>query len=120
MAAPALKSVKIASLADHPSAEAAVDTYLKPNISSASADSGYDSMSSRPSSSTPHFRSRPRMKSHPAPPGMDVIMHEPLSDPGVDYHALKVPFQDFLGADMDECGNVDGRSLTEYLYPEGE
>ncbi len=42
----------------------------------------------------------------------------PVPEHELNMEALKVSFHDFLGADMDECGNIGGKSLTEYLYGE--
>ena len=49
---------------------------------------------------------------------MDCDYNLPVPENELNMEALKIPFQDFLGADMDECGNIGGRSLTEYLYGE--
>ena len=46
----------------------------------------------------------------------DLELNMPVPEHELNMEALKVPFQDFLGADMDEYGNINGRNLTEYLY----
>ena len=82
-------------------------------------DSAYGSLESNHGSSNPrpnrhHVKSTANSQLPTIPQAMDLDM--PVPEHELDMDALKIPFQDFLGADMDECGNIGGRSLTEYLY----
>ncbi|RMZ92509.1 hypothetical protein DV736_g252, partial [Chaetothyriales sp. CBS 134916] len=114
MPAPTFKPVKIISLAEHQSSEAAAETSLKPTASDASADSGYFSTAQH--SLLPAPPARARMMGHPSLAPIDTRMTATAADPGVDMDALDVPFEDFLGSNTDEFGNVNGTDLTAYLY----
>ena len=74
-------------------------------------DSAYGSLESN------HGNPRPSRHHVKATVGtVDCDLDMPVPEHELNMDALKIPFQDFLGAEMDECGNIGGRSLTEYLY----
>jgi len=102
--------VKLVSVADDPLPRKSVPTNLKQNLSSASIDSGYGSLGSRPSHSTPRAKAKASVVDH----------DEPVPESAINYNALDVPYEQFLGTDTDDFGNVDGNTLADYLdntYP---
>ena len=110
------RPVKVSTLGDSPVNTETSALKVGPII-----DSAYGSLESNHGSGNPrprrHIKStagamRYNHGNHPDAAEMDI----PVPENELNMQALSVPFQDFLGADMDECGNIGGRSLTEYLY----
>ncbi|RMZ76687.1 hypothetical protein DV738_g4851, partial [Chaetothyriales sp. CBS 135597] len=101
MSAPVFKPVKIASLVVPQSSEAAVETSLRPTASDASGDSGYISAEQHPQ------LGRARIKGHRSLSPLDTRMPDSTPDHGVNMDALDVAFEEFLGLDTDEFGNVN-------------
>jgi hypothetical protein len=111
------RPVKVSTLSDV--SEGPMEAGSKPVM----IDSAYGSLESTQGDGTGR-PSRRHVKSTTAPyPGLAVAPQDLDVDMAVPEHeinmdALAIPFQQFLGAEMDECGNIEGRNLTEYLYGE--
>lgn len=112
------RPVKVSTLVD--GSEGKTPLAVKPiMIDSAygSLESSHGDGSGRPSRLHVKSTTASHIKSQVASQDLDVDMSVPEHELNMD--ALEIPFQQFLGAEMDECGNIEGRNLTEYLYGQG-
>ena len=122
------RPVKVSTLTDvsskHTSNITKSNSKVVPMIDSAygSLESNYSNSTGRPNRQ--HVKSTTSMRgttikhedNAQVPCLRDPDFEVPVPEHELNMEALEVPWQDFLGAEMDEFGNVGGRSLTEYLY----